>query len=548
MVDGFDTFGSSASQDEVTLPAGTLWIPSDQRLKHWIQSLLGENPFQPFSFCYDVCTYSFSLLRGMSGNGTLTEPMPEAAPLVEITDPDFGTSPASSAFYAFSTDSSSGNSALLNAVEDGATAWRAEDAFSAGGKNFPTGGAIIDGSTFTAAQAAALSDEFQTPVVGMSSLPAVDRYAIQDPKVGLYIGTSSPTNPLSTPQGRCSGGHCFSLFTMVNKMGIAYDDITLLSAATIASSPTYLKDNGFTAFVNPAQTISSTQPSAALGPPALVDIQDFVNTGGRYVSWGAAGTTTARNAGLTNLNVQTPAIPGLSTGGATFDGEFNTTNPLAWGFDNGGFIYRTATGDPVYNEATLTADTPNAVPDAVAAVRYEDPLTSFGYSVNATGPGQLPGRAAVVDQPFGSGHALIMGFDTMFRSWLDSGERIMLNAILYPAGPVIPPGPRKAGDDGAANAPIPAGQLPAVKDRPLGARDTAEDLLIQVATSDGAALRKLVAKSNAPKGRFIKSDGELSYTVYNARDLDTQDSPKPWAEKIMRKLNRAGVIPVSATL
>ena len=221
VVDGFDTFGTSASQDDVTLPTGTLWIPSDQRLKHWIQSLLGENPFQPFSFCYDVCTYSFSLLRGMSGNGTLTEPMPEAAPLVEISDPDFGTSPASSAYYAFSTDSSSGNSALLNAVEDGATAWRAEDAFSAGGKNFPTGGAIIDGSTFTAAQAADLSDEFQTPIVGMGSLPAVDRYAIQDPKIGLYLGTSSPTNPLSTPQGRCSGGHCFSLFTMVNKMGIA---------------------------------------------------------------------------------------------------------------------------------------------------------------------------------------------------------------------------------------------------------------------------------------------------------------------------------------
>ena len=262
------------------------------------------------------------------------------------------------------------------------------------------------------------------------------------------------------------------------------------------------------------------------------------------MSWGANGTTTARNAGMTNLNTQ--AIPGLSTGGATFDGEFNTVNPLAWGFDNGGFIYRTATGDPVYNEATLTADTPNAVPDAVAAVRYEDPLTSFGYSVNATGPGQLPGRAAVVDQPFGSGHALIMGFDTMFRSWLDSGERIMLNAILYPTGAAIPPGPRKA--DGAANAPIPAGQLPAVKDRPLATRDTSEDLLIQVAPSDGAALRKAIAKSNAPKGRFINSGGELSYTVYNARSLDTQDSPKPWAEKIMRKLNRAGVVPISATL
>ena len=442
-VDGYDTFGTTASQDNVTLPAGTMWIPSGQRLKHWVQALLGENPFQPFSFCYDVCTYSFSLLRGMSGNGTLTEPMPSGAALTRITEADTSSTPASSAYYAFATDSSSGNSALLNAVEDGATAWRAEDAFTAGGKNFPTGAAIIDGSTFTAAQAEALSDEFQTPTVGLSALPSVDRYLIQDPKIGLYIGTSSPTNPLSTPQGRCAGGHCFSLFTMVNKMGIAYDDITLLSAATLASSPTYLKDNGFTALVNPAQTISATAPSAALGPPALADIQDFVNNGGRYVSWGANGTTTARNAGMTNLNTTT--IPGLSTGGATFDGEFDTANPLAWGFDNGGFIYRTATGDPVYTEASLTADTPNAVPDAAAAVRYEDPLTSFGYSVNATGTGQLPGRPAVVDQPFGSGHALILGFDAMFRAWMDSGERILLNGLLYPTGAVIPGPSKQAG-------------------------------------------------------------------------------------------------------
>ena len=34
----------------------------------------------------------------------------------------------------------------------------------------------------------------------------------------------------------------------------------------------------------------------------------------------------------------------------------------------------------------------------------------------------------------------------------------------------------------------------------------------------------------------------------NARVLDTQDSPKPWAEDIMRKMNRKGVIPISATL
>jgi hypothetical protein len=99
------------------------------------------------------------------------------------------------------------------------------------------------------------------------------------------------------------------------------------------------------------------------------------------------------------------------------------------------------------------------------------------------------------------------------------------------------------------NEPIPANELPAVKDRPLATRDVSEDLQIQVASSDEAALREIVGKSGAPKrGTFTASNGLLTYSVRDMRKLDTQDAPKAWALKIMRKLNRAGVVPVSATL
>ena len=69
----------------------------------------------------------------------------------------------------------------------------------------------------------------------------------------------------------------------------------------------------------------------------------------------------------------------------------------------------------------------------------------YGYEVNANDPVgngntslPLPGRPAVVDQPFGAGHAILIGFDPWYRMWTMQEERLVLNGVLYPAGPAIP--------------------------------------------------------------------------------------------------------------
>ena len=56
---------------------------------------------------------------------------------------------------------------------------------------------------------------------------------------------------------------------------------------------------------------------------------------------------------------------GITTPGSTYDGEFDTTNPVAWGFDRGGFIYRDASGNSIYNPATLAGGA--GIPAATAA-------------------------------------------------------------------------------------------------------------------------------------------------------------------------------------
>ena len=47
----------------------------DQGMKHWIQAVLGENPFIPYDYYYDVVTWSYPLQRGLAGSGFLTKPM-----------------------------------------------------------------------------------------------------------------------------------------------------------------------------------------------------------------------------------------------------------------------------------------------------------------------------------------------------------------------------------------------------------------------------------------------------------------------------------------
>ena len=137
-----------------------------------------------------------------------------------------------------------------------------------------------------------------------------------------------------------------------------------------------LVTGGYTALINPGATIA-----AGAGATAL---QAFVNAGGRYVGTLAGGTTSARNAGLTLLNTSSTTGWGLSTPGSFFPAEFDTSNPVAWGFDNGGFIYRETTGDPVYDGDTLGT--------ASAPFEYADPLKSFGFAQGALDAGRLPGR------------------------------------------------------------------------------------------------------------------------------------------------------------
>lgn len=470
--------GSPDRTATVTLPAGTLYIPLSQDTKHWIQAVLGENPYLPFNYFYDEVTWSYSLLRGFAGDGFLTQQLPGTASMTQIGDPGAGTAPGTSQpVYAFNTDSMSGLAMVNQLLRQGATVARAATAFDASGQHFDTGAALVAGSSVDLATVTADAARWETPVSGLSSYP-VSHYAVGMPRIAIYTGgTTAPTNPAfpGTGDGYCrTSGYCEAVFDLTQKEGIPTSEIGQLTSTDLANG--VLQSGGYTVLIDPGSTISASTPAGPAGTPAQA-VQSFINGGGTFLGTSNGGATSARNAGVTTLNTST--VSGISTPGSTFDASWDTADPAAWGMDAGGWVYRESSSDPVFDPATLAGDGA-AIPAARAVATYAPagdcggPAgfgNCYGYEVNASA--SLPGRPAVVDQPFGSGHAIMLGFDPWYRSWTTQEERLVLNAVLFPAGTAIPAA-TASGERSAVRAhaaaraqPVPAGSRPPAASRPV---------------------------------------------------------------------------------
>jgi len=450
--------GSPVRTQTATLPAGTLYIPLAQGTKHWIQAVLGENPYLPFNYFYDQVTWSYSLLRGFAGDGFLTRQLPHNTKLRLIGAPRLGSAPGGTQpVYAFNTDSSSALAMVNQLLGQGAHVARASSAFDAAGVHFDSGAALV--SDVALSSLAADAAHWQTPVVGLPGFP-VAHSPLALPKIAIYTGGATvPTNPAfpGAGDGYCTTStYCEAMFDLTQREGVPTSQISQVTSTDLANGA--LQSGGYTVLIDPGSTISAVTPVGTAGTPAAA-VQAFVNGGGTFLGTGAGGATSARNAGVTTLNTNT--IPGISTPGSTFDATWNTANPAAWGMDAGGWIYRESNNDPNFDPATL-AGNGSTIPAATAVATFAPagdcggPAgfgNCYGYEVNANA--NLPGRPAIVDQPFGAGHAIMLGFDPWYRSWTAQGERLVLNALLYPAG--------------TAPAPLTANRLPDVASRPVNA-------------------------------------------------------------------------------
>jgi hypothetical protein len=547
-------FGPTGTK-AITLPKGSIWIPMAQGQKHWIQAILGENPYLPFPYNYDVTQWSYPMTRGIVGSGFLKSPLPEYVSLTEITDPNYGVvSSPGSAVYAFDTDASQAMGLLMELQSKGATVYRAGASFSAANHKFVSGAALVDGSSLGGIDIAALAAQRETPIYGMAKYP-VERYAIPKPKIALFTNTASTANPAQVggaAKGACANPWCEALFVLNQKMRIPASLITPVTLADVAAGK--LVTDGYTAFVNPASNIAVN----ATNQPALDAIRAFVTAGGRYIGTSTNGTTTARNAKITSANTQAISA-NFSTPGSLYDGAYDTTDPLAWGYDNGGWIYRDLGNNATYDPATMT--TPDgSIPDTKVAVKYgpvqasTGQMYNYGFDVDARGPGQLPNRPAMLDQPYGQGRALLLGTNAFYRAWIDGEERMVANGILFPLGGPIAPNASAAQIAAAAEpvgTPIPASTVSKQAPKANGAgRDTSKDLLIKVKRSQAAALKRAVKSAKLPKKlrakvRYVNTRTTTTLVMRNVRGEEAHDRAI-WTMRIIKGLESRRVRAITA--
>jgi hypothetical protein len=570
-VNGYHQYGNSTaggtpnSIDGQTLPAGTLWIPMNQGMKHWIQALLGENPFIPYDYYYDVVTWSYPLQRGLAGSGFLTTPMSPGVQMTELTSaPQLGGAPSGvSAVYAFNTDSARGLGLAIDLLDKGVNVYRSTAGFTASGKTFYSGAALVDGASLAGrgVDLNALAVKRQTPVAGLNSYPA-PRRQLAKAKIGLYTGGATiPSNPLFKsgpnitgthgycPEAGFGGSFCEALHSLAVKLEIPLTALIPVTSADLANNR--LVTDGFTAFINPNMSIATTSGTPATITPTGTNLLAFMNGGGNYIGINATGVTAARSIGATTLNTTT--VSGLLTPGSTFDGSYDTTNPVAWGFDLGGWIYRDSTNNPVFDTGTL---------DGSSVVTYGNtPDEKYGYESRGD---QLTARPAVVDKPTGSGHAVLIGYNPFYRSWKEQDERIVLNGALYPKGAVIgAPAPSAATAEPAPSladiapeaAPIVKAELPkagttkALAPVKVGSK-VDRDVRIQVKRADGAKLKAAVkaaklTKALTKKIKYSTTKTTVTLVVKGARTSD-EHSRKTWVSRITQQLDRRKVDPLYA--
>jgi len=238
----------------------------------------------------------------------------------------------------------------------------------------------------------------------------------------------------------------------------------------------------------------------------------------------------------------------FSTPGSIFTATFHTSSPVAWGFDDGGFIYRDATGNPIYDPSTMNGNG-TTIPAAAEAVEYADPLKSLGFSRSATGPGKLDGRPHVVDQPFGAGRAVMFGHNPFYRSWKEGDERVVLNALLYPTTAAQPPAARLVAAEKAEPLaePLRRSQLPAVASRPVrAAHGTDRDVRIQVARKHSAKLKRAVKAAKLPKKlrkqvRYVRSGRTITLVVKGARRVNNDHARGEWVRRVVGRLDKRRV-------
>jgi hypothetical protein len=375
-VSAYRAYGT-APETDITLPAGTFVVSMAQTAKHWVQAMLGEDPYAPFPYFYDVSSWSNPLLMGLEG-GVLQAPFAIPAGASEPVKDEAPGEPSAAA-YAWPGDSSGAIGLALALTAKGATVTRQPDG------SFAT----------TNANAPALAAADDVTLAAAGAPPAGGR-TLHAPKVAMLADDAGDDSP-----GELSAG--WAKWVVEHRFGL---NVTQLSARDVAAGKLGVYD-----------TLLVPDGSAAADAGALPALQTWVRAGGRLIGWRGRGVALARAAGLTAVTT-VPPPSGFTVPGNALRVDLNPLDPVAAGEQAHGWVFDV--GDPIL-----------AANGAPVVTSYPSDQTFFvsGYTV---GSDALKGTPAATDESVGQGRVVLFAFDPAFRAYTEGTERLLGDALLAP--------------------------------------------------------------------------------------------------------------------
>ena len=371
----------------VTVPAGAYWIPMEQPQKHWIQATLGEDPYTPFPYFYDVSSWSNPLLMGIDTlyTGDVVRPRAELVKRIEG-----GTSAGSAhhGSYSFRSDSAAAAQLTFQLLGQGVAAVR--------------DGALIrvpEASVTRAVDRLAQS-------LGVTLTPSrnpVHGTALSRPDVGLFRGTGVSTT---------SGSYGEARFVLGQQWGLP---LTPVTTADINDNTANFTDR--TSLLVP----DGSSATGGLTAAGQANLRNWIAAGHTYVGLRYEGTRMARAAGLTSTTEKTKPADYLVIG-SHLRVDVDGRSPVAIGRPAEDFEFNN--GDPILNPSTTGVN--------VLSYPADDTFWYNGYTVHAD---VLKGTSVVVDEPTGAGRAVLFAFNPLFRAYNESGLQLLANALLSPSAP-----------------------------------------------------------------------------------------------------------------
>jgi hypothetical protein len=479
-------FGGRSAKN-LKVPAGAYWVPLAQPQKHWIQALIGEDPYVPFPYFYDVSSWSNPLLAGVDTVYTGDRLTPQADRVRRI-DGGVGSRPSPGGAYTYPLDSAAASELTFKLLGRGVALTRD---LTTGVVSLPAKAITPDALDRLARPLGVTVGERRQPASGT---------ALRTPDVGLFGGTGISTT---------SGSYGEARYVLGSRWGL---HLTPVTTADINTGTPAFTDR--TVLLMP----DGSSANAGLTAQGLANLKAWVEKGGTYVGMRGEGTRVARTAGLTSTTEKAPPAD-YTVIGSHFRVDADTTSPVALGRPREDFQFNNE--DPIL--------TPTRTGTNVLTYPADDTFWFNGYTVDSDA---LKGTAALVDEPAGAGSAVLFAFDPLFRAYNDNGIHLMANALLAgaPVKKAVSATPAAGADAlraAAAKAPVRAD---------LGGEW--RPITVQVAKADLARTQAVIGHYTGTAKSAVTGDSAY-ITIPNPGGLSADEHP--FLRDMVRDLHDTGI-------